>query len=470
MTVVHVPDGEFLMGSDASPYSFERPEHIVYLDAYWIDQTEVSNTQYRRCVEAEVCAAPKSWEDPNSNADDQPALVAWEAAQAYCEWVGGRLPTEAEWEKAARGTDGRRWPWGNEFEPGRANLSGEEDGYTGTSPVGVFPDGASPYGLLDMAGNAAEWVSDWWDPEYYDRSPARNPTGPAGGDEKVIRGSIANAGGGPEKCRCVARFSRATSDEVGFRCVSNTPPDEQAEPASSAEITPASTPEPSGAGEQAVGWPLLESYREVTIMRDGGAGGPVQSELTAEWNAATLASRYTVGRDGQVMMEEVTIGSERWTRMLNNAWQKTTVTPEEQAAWESKMSLAQLWGDASEVQEELEAALPEGVELVPAQMFPVPIKAAMVLDGEEAVNGVHCKRYTVDTDLDYTQDSPGGGEMHTTGHATGEIWIADQSGIPPIIVRAWMDEDLVVDGEASHPYWEHEITDINVPITIEAPE
>ena len=151
-------------------------------------------------------------------------------------------------------------------------------------------------------------------------------------------------------------------------------------------------------------------------------------------------------------------------------WQKTIVTPEEQAAWESKMSLAQLWGDADAVQEELEAALPEGIELVPAQIFPVPIKAAMLLDGEETVNGVHCKRYAVDTDLDYTLDIPGGGEMHTTGHATGQIWIADQSGIPPIIVRAWMDEAVVIDGEASHPYWEHNITDINGPITIERPE
>jgi len=472
MTVVHVPDGEFLMGWDASPYSFERPEHTVYLDAYWIDQTEVTNAQYRACVEAETCAAPNSWNDASTSGDDQPAFVSWDDAQAYCEWVGARLPTEAEWEKAARGTDGRLYPWGGEeFDPSRANIQGPEDGYESTAPVGSFPTGASPYGVLDMSGNAAEWAADWFQVEYYAQSPAQNPTGPPSGDydQRVIRGGSWHSG--RDTARCIWRKGTPLgSSEFGFRCVSNTPPDEDAEPSSSAEITSASTPEPSSAGAQAGEWPLLESYRETSIMRDGGADGLVQSELTAEWNAATSASRYVVGSGGQVMLEQVTIANEQWTRMGDMPWQQTTVTPEEQTAWESKMSLAQLWGDADAVQEELDAALPEGIALVPAQIFPVPIKAAMVFDGEETVNGVHCKRYAVDTDLDYTHDKLGGGEMHTTGHATGQIWIADQSGIPPIIVRAWMDEALVIDGEASHPYWEHNITDVNVPITIERPE
>ena len=224
MEMIHIPAGEFLMGDDASAFAPEKPAHIVYLDEYWIDRTEVTNAQYRACVEAETCPEPKLWSNEDLNGDDQPVLVPWESARAYCEWVNGRLSTEAEWEKAARGPDGRTWPWGNEFEPNRANLSGKEDGYGPTAPVGSFPGDASPYGLLDVAGNASEWVADWWDREYYAHSPARNPTGPASGEQRVHRASIANAGGGPEKCRCVARYAADPNWEYGIRCVVTTLP------------------------------------------------------------------------------------------------------------------------------------------------------------------------------------------------------------------------------------------------------
>ena len=222
MVMIHIPAGEFMMGDDASAFKPEKPGHLVYLDDYWMDETEVTNAQYRLCIEAGACEMRRTLEDPKLNGDDQPVLVTWEDAQAYCALVGARLPTEAEWEKAARGTDERLWPWGHEFEPGRANLVGDGDGYGLTAPVGMFLSGASPYGLLDMAGNASEWVADWFDETYYERSPYENPTGPASGEQKVFRSSIANGGSGPEKCRTVARYRGDPGDirwAYGFRCV-----------------------------------------------------------------------------------------------------------------------------------------------------------------------------------------------------------------------------------------------------------
>jgi formylglycine-generating enzyme required for sulfatase activity len=227
MTMIYIPAGQFVMGDDASAFAPERPAHLVFLTDYWIDKTEVTNAQYRLCVQAGVCTPPPAFDNPDLNGDQQPALVPWSGAQAYCQWVGGRLPTEAEWEKAARGTDARLWPWGHQFEDGRANLSGDTDGYGFTAPVGVFPAGASPYSLLDMAGNAAEWVADWYDAAYYAQSPAQNPTGPAVGEEKVVRSTIANGGGGPEKCRTVARYPAPPEHprwHYGFRCASTTQP------------------------------------------------------------------------------------------------------------------------------------------------------------------------------------------------------------------------------------------------------
>ncbi len=322
MTMVHVPAGDFLMGDDASAFAPEKPAHWVTLDAYWIDRTEVTNAQYRACVDAGPCTEPRMWWNEDLNGDAQPVLVPWASAEAYCAWVGARLPTEAEWEKAVRGTDGRIWPWGDEFEDNRANLSGEEDGYRGTAPVGSFPDDVSPYGLLDAAGNAAEWVSDWFDAAYYARSPGENPQGPAGGDQKVHRAPIANAGGGPEKCRCTARYGVDPNWEYGFRCVTTTPPDPAAAPSGDPEAEPqieekddpaTEAVEPASASAAAVwdGITRLQSYREYTVMRDGGPEGAALSELTAAWDAATAASWYTVGAQGNVAVEEITIGADR---------------------------------------------------------------------------------------------------------------------------------------------------------------
>lgn len=188
--MVSVPEGQFRMGStDADPDGCdeEKPTHTVSLDAFWIDRTEVTNGQYRKCVEAGACEEPSCWDNGDLNGPDQPVVcVTWEDAQAYAAWAGGRLPTEAEWEKAARGTDGRLYPWGeNTPDCQVANYKGC---LVRTAMVGSYPDGASPYGALDMAGNVWEWVADWYDETYYSDTSARNPQGPDSGERRVLRG------------------------------------------------------------------------------------------------------------------------------------------------------------------------------------------------------------------------------------------------------------------------------------------
>jgi formylglycine-generating enzyme required for sulfatase activity len=214
MTLVFVPAGEFTMGDDNWPED-ARPIHQVYLDAFWIDQTEVTNAMYAKCVASGKCNEPGSSDVikvnsflayyGNSEYNNYPVLhVDWNMAKTYCSWVGRRLPTEAEWEKAARGTDGRQYPWGNE-EPNSNMLDFSNVmnynhydsfkkwmyGYTNfPTEVGRYPDGASPYGVYDMAGNAPEWVNDWYSETYYQNSPISNPLGPDSGQTRVVRGGM----------------------------------------------------------------------------------------------------------------------------------------------------------------------------------------------------------------------------------------------------------------------------------------
>ena len=219
--MVSVPAGTFTMGRDLAPDD-QRPAHDVTLDAFWLDQTEVTNAEYDPCVAAGVCSASDYARDRQLNGDTQPvAGVSWFDADAYCAWVGARLPTEAEWEYAARGPEGNAYPWGNEPLQGYANCAADwcGDEFPATAPVGSFPQGASWVGALDMSGNVWEWVNDWYAAGYYGFSPEENPPGPAEGTIKVIRGgswqyNLANI----RATMRGAAFPAARSKYLGFRC------------------------------------------------------------------------------------------------------------------------------------------------------------------------------------------------------------------------------------------------------------
>lgn len=234
MTQVYVPAGEFLMGSTAAdPVADEneKPQHRVYLTEFWIDQTEVTNRQYRQCVVSNACTVEQN-QGRRFRQNAQPVVgVDWFQAEAYCQWVGGRLPTEAEWEKSARGSDGRVYPWGNTFSGDKLNYCDQNciadwrdqdgnDGYEYTAPVGSYPDGASPYGALDMSGNVWEWVADWYDKDTYQASVYQNPTGPESGKQRVLRGGSWYFYG--KNLRVANRhrdIPEAGYYNIGFRCV-----------------------------------------------------------------------------------------------------------------------------------------------------------------------------------------------------------------------------------------------------------
>jgi serine/threonine-protein kinase len=231
MVMVYVPAGSFLMGSsqESDPFAAEseQPPHEVALDAFWIDQTEVTNAQFAQFVadtgyvttaeeEGDGLVALDSgttetiagtdWQHPEGPESDlnglegHPVLqVTWFDAEAYCQWAGGGLPTEAQWEYAARGNEGHLYPGGNEFDGSIVNFCDAScifswmnldfnDGFVRTAPVGSYPAGASWVNALDLGGNAWEWVADYYDPGYYANSPTLNPTGPETGEIKVLRG------------------------------------------------------------------------------------------------------------------------------------------------------------------------------------------------------------------------------------------------------------------------------------------
>jgi len=227
-TMVWVRPGWFVMGADGDVPAQEKPAHEVWTDGFWIDQTEVSNGEYARFVEATGHPPPSYW-DGSEEASLPVVMVTWEDARAYARWAGKRLPAEAEWERSARGNDGRTYPWGDVLELSRCNCdpTGErakhEDQWRKfVKTVYGQPAGASPYGCLNMAGNVYEWCADWYDPDYYQRSPDTNPTGPETGAEKVRKGGSWSSL--PRYVRCSFRIGEAPANggtNIGFRCVAD---------------------------------------------------------------------------------------------------------------------------------------------------------------------------------------------------------------------------------------------------------
>jgi formylglycine-generating enzyme required for sulfatase activity len=222
--VILIPAGPFDMGDKY--HDSAQPIHTVTLDTYQIDTYEVTNARYATCVQAGVCRVPgdcsywgeQTYSDTDK-ADHPVACVDWYDAQIYCAWRGGRLPTEAEWEKAARGTDGRTYPWGT--DPPDCDKAQYEYCDEGTVPVGSKPAGASPFGVHNMAGNVGEWVADWYSDDYYAHSPASNPLGPDSGDQKVRRGGdwFISADFLRVGLRFIEGHPSKRSNRVGFRCV-----------------------------------------------------------------------------------------------------------------------------------------------------------------------------------------------------------------------------------------------------------
>ena len=241
--LMDVPEGPFLCGSSENEGKpRELPAQAIWLDTFRIGKTQITNSEFKEFIDEngykrkefwsregwyfikeEEISEPLYWRDRKWNGPNFPIIgISWYEAEAFTIWLSlktgynYRLPTEAEWEKAARGTDGRTWPWGNKFDVNLCNSY--ELGLGGTSPVGIFSSGRSPYGCYDMAGNVWEWCQDWFDMEYYQHSPEKNPLGPADGGSRVVRG------GGwfvvSDRCRCAYRnniLPNLRDNLVGFR-------------------------------------------------------------------------------------------------------------------------------------------------------------------------------------------------------------------------------------------------------------
>jgi formylglycine-generating enzyme required for sulfatase activity len=221
--LVFIPAGEFTMGTNASSaQALEKPAHTVYTDPFWIYQTQVTNAMFAKCIAAGSCVKGAGGVDPHftnpTYANHPVVYVTWDEAISYCAWQGGRMPTEAEWEKAARGTSSRFYPWG-EISAG-PEITNANNSVGNTTAVGSYPKYPSFYGLLDMGGNVREWVMDWYSETYYSESPKYNPTGPADGAKRVLRGaSYFDPYEMAQSTNRLAHAPGSAGNNRGFRCV-----------------------------------------------------------------------------------------------------------------------------------------------------------------------------------------------------------------------------------------------------------
>jgi formylglycine-generating enzyme required for sulfatase activity len=229
--MIEVPGGAFVMGSEMGGDD-EIPVHLVHLSLYWIDKYEVTVSQYQKCVDAKYCAAPGDGSKCNSSDDPDRAqhpvnCVNWQQASDYCLWADRRLPTEAEWEKAARGTDGRRFVWGDAYPSSDLLNYNREIGFT--TQVGTYPLGVSFYGLHNMGGNVYEWTADYYDDEAYGAQDVTDPAGPGTGSNRVARGASWELGVPLESLTATTRHNFLTTymqPTLGLRCARSTAPSE----------------------------------------------------------------------------------------------------------------------------------------------------------------------------------------------------------------------------------------------------
>jgi formylglycine-generating enzyme required for sulfatase activity len=296
--LVYIPPGEFIMGHGGE----DNPEHEVYLDGFWIYRTEVTNSMYLRCMMMGECSPPAidltlpDFEDP-SIADHPVVGLRWDQAEQYCQFVSGTLPTEAQWEKTARGTEGNIYPWGN-AEP-NCELLNFNDCVGKASPVIDYYLGASPYDVLDMAGNVFEWVADWYQSGYYSEAPFDNPMGPEYGDVRSVRGSAFNSG--PGQISSALRYYLAPDEhhaDLGFRCVvgnahefappcevlAYVPPDAQGGPGTG----------PGGSAECIVQEPTIDvvTYCERRVRGNNISWSPADADITYSSSAGISCSQY----------------------------------------------------------------------------------------------------------------------------------------------------------------------------------
>ena len=273
--LVYIPAGNFSMG-----YGGDAPVHSVNLSGYWIQQTKVTNRMYDQCVKAGVCSSPtQELGGPvftNPEFASHPVVgVNWDQAQAYCTWIQGSLPTEAQWEKAARGANGNTYPWGN-IEP-TCDLLNYSNCYGRTTNTNNYDAGKSPFGVFDMAGNAFEWVADWYDANYYATSPADDPTGPTSGQYRGVRGSSFETAE-EQVLTAIRRFNEPNDSgrDIGFRCA-------VANPQPFAPYCQLTAQVPANQIESSTACALPEGVVVNQYCQNGDGYGVVQISFDATW-------------------------------------------------------------------------------------------------------------------------------------------------------------------------------------------